>query len=518
MILVHPPVAKPSEPPPGLAKLAGSLKRHGISCRIVDANIEGILYLLNQPIESPDTWTSRALRHLPRHLDELRRPAGYEHPDRYRQAVLHLNRILTKSACNKGVRLSFANYTDQALSPLRSEDLLRAAEQSDRNLFYPHFAPRLERIIEEGVHNAIGFSLNYLSQAICTFAMAGFIKRRYPSLKIILGGGLVTSWIKRPGWSNPFAGLIDELVAGPGEKRLVSLLGQPYKAGADMPDYETFLNSSYFAPGFIMPFSASTGCYWHRCRFCPEEAERNGYKPIPSARAVEAAAMLAVRTGASLVHFVDNALSPGFLREIVGCGFNYPWYGFVRATSLLEDPDFVHALRKSGCLMLKLGVESGSQEVLERLQKGTNLETVSRVLKRLNAAGIGTYAYLLFGTPPEDLDKARQTLFFTARHSEYIDFLNVAIFNMPICGSQAEDYGTSLFYEGDLSLYTGFVHPLGWDRTLVRTFLEREFNRHPAIAPILRRQPPLFTSNHAPFFVSGQQTRGKTQANRSMGN
>jgi hypothetical protein len=33
--------------------------------------------------------------------------------------------------------------------------------------------------------------------------------------------------------------------------------------------------------------------------------------------------------------------------------------------------------------------------------------------------------------------------------------------------------------------------------------MDKEFRKHPAIAPILRREPPLFTSNHAPFFVEG---------------
>jgi hypothetical protein len=60
---------------------------------------------------------------------------------------------------------------------------------------------------------------------------------------------------------------------------------------------------------------------------------------------------------------------------------------------------------------------------------------------------------------------------------------------------------TKSFYEGDLSLYTGFDHPKGWSRPLIRQFLDKEFKRHPAIAPILRRDPPVFTSNHAPFFV-----------------
>lgn len=513
MILVHPPVVKPCEPPPGLARLGGTLKRHGIPCRLLDANIEGILYLLHQPIQSPDTWTSRALRRLPRHLHDLRSPAAYGNPDSYRQAVLHLNRILTRTGCDKGVRLSFTNYVDGALSPLQSADLLHAAERCEENPFHPYFAPRLGGIIEEGAHQAIGFSLNFLSQAICTFAMAGFVKRRYPTLKIILGGGLVTSWMRRPGWSNPFAGLIDDMVAGPGERWLVSLLGHAYEPGEESPDYDPFIDAGYLAPGLILPYSASTGCYWHRCRFCPEEAEGNLYAAAGPARALEGAARLAGRTKPSLVHFVDNALSPAFLREVVRSGFSQPWYGFVRATPLLADPDFARGLNRSGCAMLKLGIESGVQEVLDELRKGIDLETVSGVLRTLSEAGIGTYVYLLFGTPPEDLSRARQTLLFTARHSQWIDFLNVAIFNMPICGGQAGEFGTSPFYKGDLSLYTAFNHPLGWSRAQVRLFLEKEFNRHPAIAPILLRDPPLFTSSHAAFFLAAAGGRGGTRGN-----
>ena len=38
-------------------------------------------------------------------------------------------------------------------------------------------------------------------------------------------------------------------------------------------------------------------------------------------------------------------------------------------------------------------------------------------------------------------------------------------------------------------------------RREVSDFLDKEFTRHPAIASIVRKEPPFFTSNHAPFFV-----------------
>ena len=150
--------------------------------------------------------------------------------------------------------------------------------------------------------------------------------------------------------------------------------------------------------------------------------------------------------------------------------------------------------------MLQLGIESGDQKVLDSEHKGIDLEVVSLALKSLKKAGIATYVYLLFGTPSESQEEARKTLAFTVQHAREISFLNLAIFNLPIYGQEAQELETRMHYDGDLSLYADFHHPRGWHRTRVRQFLDKEFKRHPAIAAIIRRDPPIFTSNHAPFF------------------
>jgi radical SAM superfamily enzyme YgiQ (UPF0313 family) len=158
-------------------------------------------------------------------------------------------------------------------------------------------------------------------------------------------------------------------------------------------------------------------------------------------------------------------------------------------------------LKDSGCVMLKLGLESADPGVLDALNKGIDPAMAAAVLKNLTEAGIATYVYLLFGTPAETPEAARRTMAFTAAHAEEIGFLNLAVFNLPAFGSEAEALDTGEFYDGDLSLYRRFAHPRGWNRGDVRRFLERGFRKEPAIAAILRRDPPLFTSNHAPFLV-----------------
>jgi len=290
------------------------------------------------------------------------------------------------------------------------------------------------------------------------------------------------------------------MVSGPGEKALLLLAGGSGILDHSVPAYENFRCGDYFAPGFILPYSGSRGCYWGKCSFCPENAEGNSFCPVGVREVVEDLRTLVAKRKPFLIHFLDNAMSPALLRTLSEQPPGAPWYGFARISKDLKDPDFCDALKRSGCRMLKLGLESGDQAVLESLCKGIDLEIASPVLKTLKNAGIATYVYLLFGTPAEDLEAAERTLEFTVRHSENIHFLNIAIFNMPAHGSDSDRVQTKDFYEADLYLYREFVHPLGWDRSAVRQFLDKRFKRHPAVAAILRRDPPFFTSNHAPFF------------------
>jgi hypothetical protein len=521
MILIHPPVVKPCEPPAGLAKLAGVMHDHDIPCKIIDANVEGILTLLSgigmrghypekQIVDHnkgaitknlSNTWTNRSFRYLRSNITALTSWETYKNIDRYKRVVIDLNRVLEVTASESGAHLNLANYLDRNLSPVRSADLIRASEIPEQNPFYGYFKKRLGAVLERECPATVGFSLNYLSQALCTFAMIGFLKRECPGIRVVLGGGLVTSWMRRPGWSNPFGSLVDELVAGPGEAALLSIYGTACRQGHHTPDYDVSSLNDYLAPGPVLPYSASSGCYWNRCSFCPERAEGSPYEPVPAERVIEDISSLAEKTKPALVHLLDNAVSPALLKAQAGSSFSFPWYGFAKVSPHLADLDFCLALKRSGCVMLQLGLESGDQNVLDRMQKGFDLMTASAALRTLKKAGIATYIYLIFGTPWETIIEARKTLDFAIQHSAQIDFLNLAIFNLPAYSPEARELDVTDFYEGDLSLYRNFSHPKGWKRSLVRQFLDREFKKNPAIASILRKAPPVFTSNHAPFFM-----------------
>jgi hypothetical protein len=503
IILVHPPIVKPSEPPPGIARLSAFLKNNGVDHRVIDANVEGLLYLLSTAAlqgEGSGRWDVRARKNLESNLDLLGIPGTFKNKSRYTRAVMDIHRILYTAGKPFGVHLSLSDYSDDRRSPVKSADLIQAAEQPEANPFYSYFSARLTKTLGESP-DFIGFSLNFLSQALCTMAMIGFVKKIHPRQKILLGGSLATSWVRLSGRTDLFSGLVDRMVDGAGEEKLAELLGINLPREGSSADYDLLKKNRYFSPGFILPYSAAQGCWWRKCSFCPEKAEAAPYRPLPTSRAAAELEALARKTQASLIHLLDSSISPALLQSLTEKPPGAPWYGFARVTRHLADEDFCRALKKSGCVMLKLGLESGSQTVLDALNKGIYLEEVSTALRALHKAGIAVYGYFLFGTPPETEANACQTLDFVAKHSQDIGFLNLAIFNLPVNSTDAENLSTQEFYEGDLSLYRSFHHPGGWQRGDVRNFVEKKFKKHPAVAPLIRCTPEFFTSNHAPFFA-----------------
>lgn len=504
ILLIYPPTAKLSEPPAGISRLAGSLRQKKIFCVCCDLNLECMLDLFTLSAPADDTWSRRAFKSRFRHLENLRSGQIYRKPDRYLRAVKDLNRVVSTIGRAADLELSLANFNDPNLSPLKSSDLLEAAEGYRKSLFFPSFSRRLDDLLNEHCFEFIGVSFSYLSQVISGFAILGYIRKHHPAVKTVAGGGVITSWMSNPAWKNRFSPYIDHLVKGPGEKPLLELMGRRPGTVPAKPDYTDFDFARYLAPGTILPYAASDGCYWKKCTFCPDHAENSCYSEISPDRAgCEISALVSLHRP-RLLHFLDNAMSPALLNSLKEKPPGIPWYGFSRFEHDLENPKSCFDLKKSGCVMLKLGLESGSQDVLDRLNKGIHLQRVERILTNLQRAGIATYIYLLFGTPCETEKEARLTMDFVARHHQSITYLNLAIFNMPVCSAEAHSV-SDRFSDGDLSLYCNFDHPAGWDRKSVRLFLHDHFRKNPQINAIIQRDPPFFTSNHAPFFCLGNQ-------------
>ena len=83
-----------------------------------------------------------------------------------------------------------------------------------------------------------------------------------------------------------------------------------------LPDYDAVMALPYLSPGLVLPYSASTGCWWRRCAFCPEKAEQNRYHPVPATLAAKQLAILSEKYKPALIHLTDNAVSPLLLKTL----------------------------------------------------------------------------------------------------------------------------------------------------------------------------------------------------------
>ncbi len=533
ILLIQPPALKPSEPPLALAVLLAHLEAQGLAIDAIDANLDAYLYLLDSerlasraPTDA-DTNLRRALRHREGSLALLRSANAGQSFARYSTAVRYLNRLLALWNGPSGAeRLTLGDYQHAGLSPFVPKDLARLAAGKEQTLFIDYFNDALLPRIAAARPRIVAISINYLHQALPAFELAGLLRRQLPDTLLVAGGGLVTSWqeplrhhaLRLP----PF----DHLIFGPGETALASLAreqssGYCLKDTTSIgfaPDFSFARRDDYLSPQPVLPLSTSRGCYWQRCLFCPEAAAP--VHPFAAARPSEFPELLrhlAYSYGVNHIHLTDNAIPVSLLQSLAESGdqpTGIHWFGFVRFEKALEDADFVAGLARSGCRMLQLGLESGSQDVLDRLGKGIRLETVSRILKNLSAAGIASYVYIMLGTPGESADDAERTLVFLEEHAAQIGFLNLAIMNLPSASGlldSPEQYGIAasapLDADSPLGLYHAF-RPVGdWDRAAARRFLERRLLGSPAIRAIVNRTPPLFTSNHAVFFASHNEVR-----------
>ena len=88
-----------------------------------------------------------------------------------------------------------------------------------------------------------------------------------------------------------------------------------------------------------------------------------------------------------------------------------PFLCQTRADLMTEEN--VAALRRAGCAEAWMGVESGSQTVLDAMDKGITVAHVRGAVARLRAAGIRVGFFLQFGYPEEgwsDIEMTRQLI------------------------------------------------------------------------------------------------------------
>jgi anaerobic magnesium-protoporphyrin IX monomethyl ester cyclase len=87
-----------------------------------------------------------------------------------------------------------------------------------------------------------------------------------------------------------------------------------------------------------------------------------------------------------------------------------PFKCLSRADLVIRSEKDVDALRRAGCQVVWMGAESGSQKILNAMEKGTEVEQIYEATRRLHAAGVKVGFFLQFGYPGETREDIEKTL------------------------------------------------------------------------------------------------------------
>jgi len=126
--------------------------------------------------------------------------------------------------------------------------------------------------------------------------------------------------------------------------------------------------------------------------------------------------LLVSRFGVRELHIVDDTFTTdrrravALLRALRSYRLPLAFPNGLRIDTL--DPDLVSELARAGTHAMNLGIESGSQRILDFIKKGTRLPQIRETVRRVHAAGIQTGGFFILGFPDETLAEMEETIQF----------------------------------------------------------------------------------------------------------
>lgn len=187
-------------------------------------------------------------------------------------------------------------------------------------------------------------------------------------------------------------------------------------AARDLIDLEPYRRAWTDAHGyFSVNMVSSRGCPYH-CNWCAKPISGNRFQLRPPAAVAAEIKFLKENIGAQHIWFGDDIFAldhewvRDFAAEVTRTGALLPFK--IQSRANLMTAETVENLRLAGCSEVWMGVESGSQAVLDAMDKGLDLSSVIAARARLKSAGIRACYFLQFGYPGETWRELRQTISF----------------------------------------------------------------------------------------------------------
>ena len=164
---------------------------------------------------------------------------------------------------------------------------------------------------------------------------------------------------------------------------------------------------------FSMNVVTTRGCPYH-CNWCAKPIYGQRYTARSVDAVVDEIAWLKETYQPDHLWMADDifGLKPGWLGRfadlIVERQAVVPFKCLLRADGVSDA--VVQALKRAGCRTAWIGAESGSQRILDAMEKGTRVEQIAAAARRLHDAKIAVGFFLQFGYPGETLDDIALTL------------------------------------------------------------------------------------------------------------
>jgi radical SAM superfamily enzyme YgiQ (UPF0313 family) len=162
--------------------------------------------------------------------------------------------------------------------------------------------------------------------------------------------------------------------------------------------------------------NCSRGCPYH-CIFCSSPVQwKNRVRYRSPENIIEELKHLKAIYGVNTFYIRDEVFSLHrqnvlqICQKMVSERLGMNWFCYVRANHV--NKEIMEAMKEAGCLLVKIGVESGDAEILKKIKKGETLDQFRKAFKVAESAGLYTHASFLIGHPWDSQKTIRNTIQF----------------------------------------------------------------------------------------------------------
>ncbi len=180
----------------------------------------------------------------------------------------------------------------------------------------------------------------------------------------------------------------------------------------------------------LMVFEGSRGCPY-KCMFCLQVMYGNRYRKKSASKLIAEVDCAIQKFGVENGYFYDleftlnKDLVNTLCDHLIEKKYNFSWTCQTRADSV--DPQILKKMKDAGCKVIHFGIETGSEKILELINKKITLQEIVKGIEMTERAGIETAGFFLFGLPGETDADFLKTINFAKRLNFTYPSFHVAI-------------------------------------------------------------------------------------------